>query len=176
LYDYANELVKRVKKIYSPYNVITHWRVKTEDYFDDPDSVEFKNWQYTLTKSLWKVRYEQQLEWLWFYNPIWWSLSKWDALLHQRHMNWRYFKNDWIHVVKMEKIATWPVIKTETITERVEVQQIPAIIAEWLNVLQLKSLATAWGIELQEDLLTWDSDNYKKVIMKVMEESWHISK
>jgi hypothetical protein len=24
LYDYANELVKRVKKIYSPYNVITH--------------------------------------------------------------------------------------------------------------------------------------------------------
>ncbi len=176
LYDYANKLVKRAKKIYSPYNMITHWRVKSEDYYENPDYAEFRDWQYTVSFSkLWKIRYEQQIEWLWFYNPIWWQLSKWSPELNQMSKNWRYIRCDWIHIVKQEKIKKWPEIKTEIKTETVEVQQIPAIVADWLNLLQLKSLAVAWGVEIPTEL-TWDSDAQKKSIMDIMIESWHISK
>lgn len=176
LYDYSNNLSMKSKKIYSPYNVKTLWRTKSEDYFNDPDSVEFKNWQYIADRELlWDVRYEQQLEWLSFYNPVWWKLAKWKPELWQWHLNWRWIRNDWIHIVHMEEIKTWNETKIETVEKIVEKQQIPLIIAEWMDVQQLKWLAKAWNLEIQEDLLVWDSGNMKNVILKIMKESWNIS-
>lgn len=176
LYDYSNRLVKRAKKIYSPYNVKTLWRTPSEDYYSDPDSVEFKNWQYTAERTkLWDTRFEQQLEWLAFYNPQWWQLSKWNADLHQWHINWRRYKNDWIHIVKTEELKLEPKEKLTTKVERVEVQQIPKVIAENMNVLQLKELSAAWNIELPENIEEqWDVDAIKKKIIWVMTEWWHI--
>jgi len=176
LYDYTNELVMKSKKIYSPYNVVSLWRTKSEDYYRDPDSVEFKNWQYVASlKKLWPVRYAQQIEWLWFYNTTWWNLSKWEPNLWQWHINGRFYRNDWIHIIHAEKVKVWPEIEVKTIEKIVEKQQIPRIIAEWMNILQLKTLATTWGIEIPEDSLVWDSDNVKKVLVNVMTESWNIS-
>lgn len=176
LYDYSNNLTIRAKKIYSPYCVKILWRTKSEDYYNDPDYVEFKNWQYIADREiLWDVRFEQQLEWLWFYNPVWWKLSKWSPDLWQWHLNWRWFRWDWIHKVEMEEIKIWEEVKTEIVEKIVNKQQIPSIIAEWMDILQLKKLAWMWGLEIQEDLLTWDSSNMKKTIINIMKESWNIS-
>ena len=160
LYDYSNLLVTRAKKIYSPYNVKTLWRTPSEDYFNDPDSVEFKNGQYIADrKKLGDVRFEQQLEWLGFYNPAGWQLSKWKPELNQGHLNGRRFKNDWIHKVHIQEMNVTPKPKVETKTEIVEMQQIPAIVAKNMNVLQLQELAWEWKVELPENILeTWDAD------------------
>lgn len=176
LYDYSNLLVKRSKKIYSPYNVITHWRVKSEDYYDKPDSVEFKNGQYTVNrKNLWNRLFNQQIEWLWFYNTTWGQLSKGDRTLWQWHINWRRYKNDWIHKVMAEEIKTWLEVEVKTEIKEVEIQQIPRIIAEWMNVKQLQELAAAWNIQLVENILDlWDVDKIQKSIIETMTQSWNI--
>jgi len=41
LYDYSNNLAKKTKKIYSPYNYKRLGRVPSEDQYVNPDSVEF---------------------------------------------------------------------------------------------------------------------------------------
>lgn len=175
LYDYSNVLVKRTKKIYSPYNVKTLWRTPSEDYFSDPDFVEFKNGQYTVSKNLWSVRYKQQIEWLSLYNTTGGQLKEWVSSLHQNHLNGRFYKNDWIHQVHAEKIETWPKVETNTVIEKVEVQQIPLIIANNMNVKQLQELASAWAVELPENILDlWDVEKIKETIIKIMTESWNI--
>lgn len=176
LYDYSNLLVTRAKKIYSPYNVKTLWRTPSEDYFNDPDSVEFKNWIYVAKrKNLWDVRFEQQLEWLSFYNPTGWQLAKGKAELNQWHLNGRRFKNDWIHKVHIQELNQTPKPKVETKTEIVEMQQIPAIVANNMNVLQLQELAGEWKVELPENILDWgDADKIKASIIETMTLAGHI--
>ncbi len=175
LYDYANSLAQRAKKIYSPYNVKTLGRTPSEDYHDRPDFVEFKKWQYTAKrKELWNIIFEQQVEWLGFYNPRWWMLEKWGQW--QKHLNGRKYRNDWIHKVATEKIQTWPKAEIKTVTETVEVQQIPEIIAKNMNVAQLQELATAWNVELPDNLLElWDVDVIKKKVLELLKESWKLS-
>lgn len=176
LYDYSNLLVTRAKKIYSPYNVKTLWRTPSEDYFNDPDSVEFKNGVYVAKrKDLWDVRFEQQLEWLAFYNPAGWQLTKGRADLNQWHLNGRRFKNDWIHKVHIQELNKAPKPKVETITETVELQQIPAIVANNMNVLQLQELAGEWKVELPENILDGgDADKIKASIIETMTLAGHI--
>lgn len=176
LYDYSNLLVTRAKKIYSPYNVKTLWRTPSEDYFNDPDSVEFKNGQYTARiDRLWPIKYKQQLEWLSFYNTTGWQLSKWRKDLHQGHLNGRWFKNDWIHKIHIQEINNTPKPEVETKTEIVEMQQIPAIVAGNMNVLQLRELAAEWKVELPEDILQWwDVDKIQSSIIETMTLAGHI--
>ena len=175
LYDYSNNLVQRTKKIYSPYNVKTLGRTITEDDYIDPDFVEFKNWQYTAKrKELWNLLFEQQVEWLGFYNPRWGMLSKWWEW--QKYLNGRMYKNNWFHKVVTEKIQTWPKTQVKTVTERVEVQQIPEIIAKNMNVAQLQELAAAWNVELPDNLLELgDVDVIKKKVLDLLRESWKLS-
>lgn len=176
LYDYSNILVKRTKKIYSPYNVKTLWRTPSEDYFNDPDSVEFKDWQYTVSLAkLWRLRYDQQIEWLSFYNTRWGQLSKWDSALNQKHINGRWFKNDWIHKIEMEKIHIWPKPEINTVIEKIEVQQIPENIAKMMNVKQLEELAISWNVTLPENFKeTWDAEKAKDIVIMTLSEAWHI--
>lgn len=173
LYNYSNELVRRTMKIYSPYNVKTLWRTPSEDYYANPDFVEFKDWQYTVDPSrLSPEIYDQQIEWLGLYNARWWQLSKWWEW--QKHLNWRFYKNNWINVVRAEEIKTWPVVKKEVVKEVVEVQQIPELVVQNMNVGQLKELATAWDIELPENM-TWDAWKIKDQILWLFKEWGHIS-
>lgn len=176
LYDYSNNLVIKSKKIYSPYNIKTLWRTPSEDYFNDPDSVEFRNWQYVADlKTLWPVKFKQQIEWLSFYNPVWGQLSKWEKMLNQMHKNWRYFKNDWIHIVHLEEVNTTPKAEVEIRTEVIEKQVLPAIIANSMNVLQLQELAWEWKVELPANIMEiWDADKIKASIIDTMTLAWHI--
>ncbi len=176
LYDYSNNLVLKSKKIYSPYNVKTLWRTPSEDYFNDPDFVEFRNWQYVADlKKLWPVRFNQQIEWLSFYNPVGWQLSKWEKHLNQMHLNGRFFKNDWIHVVHAEQIDVAPKAEVEIRTEVVEKQQIPSIVANNMNVLQLQELAWEWKVELAPNIMeSWDAEKIKTAIIETLTLAWHI--
>lgn len=176
LYDYSNVLAKRSKKIYSPYNIITRGRTPSEDYYDKPDSVEFKKGQYTANrKLLWNRLFDQQVEWLGFYNTTWGQLSKGDRTLHQGHLNGRRYKNDWIHKVMAEVIKTGTEVEIKTEIKEVEVQQIPRIIAEGMNVKQLQELASAWNVQLPENILDLgDVDKIQKSIIETMTQAGNI--
>lgn len=176
LYDYSNNLFKRAKKIYSPYNVKTKsvvvWDVQYA--YNNPDSVTFKDWQYTADrKELWDLIFEQQLEWLSFFNSRGWILSKWWT--NQKYLNWKKFKGDNIHKIESEKINTWPEAEVKTVTEKVEIQQIPEIVAQNMDVAQLKVLANTWEVELPENILdAWDAEVIKSKIISILKEAWNI--
>jgi len=176
LYDYAGVLATKTKKIFSPYSVKTLGRTPSEDYYALPDFVEFERGQHTVELAkLWEEKYNQHIEWLSFYNPIGWQLSKWDVNNNQWHLNGRWYKNDWIHIVKEEKIDTTKkkdvVVKTETI----EIQQIPATIANNMNIDQLEELCIEWKIELPQNIReAGDVDKIKKTILETMTQAWHI--
>ena len=94
LYDYSNALTKKPKKIYSPYNFKTLGRVPSEDFYRNPDSVEFIKWVYVLKQdNVWPKVYEEQKEWLWFYNMIGGQLTKWKW--EAEYINWRRYKIWW---------------------------------------------------------------------------------
>ena len=176
LYDYSNKLATRAKKIYSPYNVKTYsTRNPLEDTFENPDFVEFKNWMYVAERErLWDEKFEQQVEWLGFYNPRWGILTKWNS--NQLHLNWQFKKNDWAHIVKTEKIHTWPEVQIKTVTEKVEIQQIPELIAKNMDVKQLQDLANTWEVILPDNILElWDSEVIKNKIISLLKENWNIN-
>jgi len=177
LYDYSNLLVTRTKKIYSPYNVKTFSnRTASEDFYADPDSVTFKKWVYTAKlKELWKIKFNQQVEWLGLYNPTGWLLAKWDIPSHQWSKNGLRFKNDWIHKVHIQELNKIIKPEVETVTEIKEIQQIPLIVAKNMNVLQLKELAWEWNVELPENILEWsDVEKIQKAIIETMTLTWNI--
>lgn len=174
LYDYSNTLAMRSKIIYSPYNVISHWRTKSEDWYDKPDFVTFNNGIYILSRKDCPNEeiYEQRLEWLQFYNTSGGMLNK--GRDGQKHLNGRRYKNDGIHIVRMEKIVED--IKTKTITETVTVQQIPFIIAQSLHIDQLEELAMSWNVELPADLKeSGNAETIKTRIIDVLREAGNIS-
>jgi len=171
LYDYNETLSLNTKKIYSPFNVMTYWRDRNEDSFIDPDFVVFEKWEYTLKTT--DSFYEEKLEWLSFYNTEGGTLSAW--LQSRNKNNGRFYKNDWIHIVRSEKIesenVSIKVEKVETI-----VQQIPVIIAQTMNITQLEDLAKAWGIEIPENIReAWDSEQVKEKIIQILKESNKLS-
>jgi len=174
LYDYSNTLAKKPKKIYSPYNFKTLWRVPSEDFFRNPDSAEFIRWVYVLDEDVvWPKRYEEQKEWLSFYNMIWGILTKWKW--EAEYINGRRYKNDWTHIVKTEKIPTAnePVIKE--VETKVSIQQIPRVIAEGMNLPQLEKLAASWNINLPKDLREWTAWEAMTKIIEIMSEAGNIS-
>lgn len=171
LYDYNETLSLNTKKIYSPFNVMTYWRDRNEDSFIDPDFVVFEKWEYTVKPT--DSFYEEKIEWLSFYNTEGGTLSAW--LWSRNKNNGRFYKNDWIHIVRSEKIesenVSIKVEKVETI-----VQQIPVIIAQTMNITQLEDLAKAWGIEIPENIReAWDSEQVKEKIIQILKESNKLS-
>jgi len=176
LYDYEGVLAKKTKKIYSPYSVKTLGRTPSEDYYAMPDFVEFEKWQHTVKlKELGKTKYDQHIEWLSFYNTTGGQLSKWDPTNNQWHINGRWYKNDWIHIVKEDKIEKKDETKVTTKIKTVEVQQIPATIAKNMNVDQLEELCIEWKVELPENIREWwDVDKIKSSILETMTQAWHI--
>jgi len=175
LYDYSDNLAKRPKKIYSPYSIKTLWRVKEEDTYNEPDFVEFSIWVYLLSvEKIWVAKYDEQKEWLSFYNKRWGILTKGKG--KSEYLNWKKYRNDWIHIVKIEAIENKAAPKIETITETVNIQQIPLAIVETMNVTQLKQLAQSWGIELPTDLMEkWNAWDIKKIIVTLMTSNGNIS-
>lgn len=175
LYDYSNKLVKKPKKIYSPYNIKTLWRVPSEDTYINPEYVEFIWWTYILdVEKVWVEKYEQQKEWLSLYTTRWWILSKWKGW--SAYKNWLKYRNDWIHVVKTEKSEEIKTNEVKKIIEKVNIQQIPLVIAETMSAPQLRQLAQKWEIELPEDILEkWSAADIKTIIIKLMTENWNIS-
>lgn len=175
LYDYTNVLPKKNKKIYSPYNVKTLWRIASEDTFRDPDFVEFIKWVYILdVNKVWEKRYDEQLEWLNFYNTTWGLLRKWkwDA----EYLNWRKYRNDWIHIIKTEKIQTWPVTTIKKVIEKTNIQQIPLAVAEAMNIPQLKQLAASWNVILPEDLMEkGKATDITEIIIWLLKENGNIA-
>ena len=175
LYDYSNNLAKKPKKIYSPYNFKTLWRVPSEDFYRNPDSVEFIKWVYILKESnLWEKIYDEQKEWLGFYNMQGGQLTKWKW--EAEYINWRRYKNDGIHIIKTVKVPTANEPIIQKITEKINIQQIPRIIAEGMNLPQLEKLALSWEIELPKDIReTGSAQDAMKKIIEIITEAGHIS-
>jgi hypothetical protein len=152
LYDLNDNLVKRSKIIYSPFNIKTYGRSKDEDGYRDPRIVTFTGWVYETSD-------EEDMEFL----------DSWD--MWARLSNWKDFKWDSIHRIKKEKPHQKAEI--ETVTETVKIQTIPRVVAETMTIDQLKQLASEWKIkiELPEDF-KWEVKDY---IIGLFKESEHIT-
>ena len=174
LYDYTGKLARRPKKIYSPYNVKTLGRIPKEDRYNRPDYIEFYEWTYILDpENLSNDRYDEQFEWINFYNMRWWKLSKWKR--DARFLNWRKYRNDWIHIIRMEKPIEETKTKTKTITEVVNKQQIPLVVLETMNLPQIKQLAEQWKIELPVGIMEkGDAKQISEIIIELMRSNWNI--
>lgn len=175
LYDYAGNLALKAKKILDPYNVMIEWRVPWEDFIRRPEFAEFINGQCIIKEEeLGKVKYEQRLEWLGFYNPVGWILSLWKGK-GQELVNGDHKRNDGIHIVKSE-IVEDEVEEATPETEFVEVAQIPSIIAKGMNVAQLKDLTKEWNIDLPENIMELGNEQViKSKIIELLTEANHIN-
>lgn len=149
IYDEEGKLYKKEKKIWSPFNVATfNPRDPKFDVYNDPRVITFIDWVYETDNK-------EDIEFLSVYNT-WWMLS-----------NWKKWKWDWIQRVLKEKIQEKT--KTQTVTEKIEVPQIPMVVAETLTVSQLKDLCLSWDITLPNTCTKTD-------IIKLLLESWNLSK
>lgn len=180
LYDYSWNLSVRPKKIYSPYNLAVIWRTKSEDDFKSPewartlDYAFFRNGIYILhcdkSKPGWvspKI-YDQQKEWLSLYNPQGWFLEKWTE-----DQNWRYFRNDWTHIVKKEKATEKKEVEIKVETKTIA--QIPEVIISTMTIDQIIKLADTWNIELPSADKDLKGKEYKEVIIDTLKQAGVIS-
>lgn len=143
----------KTTKIYSPYNIKTKGFETDEFNYIEPTSVTFEKWVYVL--NLWEVwnevKYDQIKEFLSFYNSKGWKLSKWIK------EDWTYIKNwktvKWNGFMKVTTEKKKDVTTKEIIVEKeVKIQTIPRSVVEWMDFIQLETLAQAWGINIPSDI------------------------
>lgn len=147
-----NKLQMRETKIYPIFNVKTQ-RFSTDkpDYYDRKYIQFWNDWTFKLSlDNYWPKDYDMFKEFLSFYNNKWWVLTK---------CHWEAEPHNWTKISAKTKpfYVTESKVKTDTIKEKevikeVQVQTIPRKIAEWMDFVQLRDLAKAWGVEIPEDI------------------------
>lgn len=173
LYDFSNNLVTKEKSIYSPFNIKVQDRFQKWIY-KDPIKISFRNWIFELKADDWQPhQYDQILEFLTFYTPQWWKLTKGREGTFEEEVNGKKFKNDNIHIVRRELISDKKTItKTETVTVTKTI--VPEFILRTLDLEQLKSLSREMEVAIPE-LNKWTPEEMKEEIIKSFIEAWRVS-
>lgn len=174
LYDSSNNLITKEKSIYSPFNIKVQDRFQ-KWIFKDPIKITFRNWIFVLKPEDWQPhQYDQILEFLSFYNPLWWKLTKWREGTFEEEVNWKKYWWDNIHIVKTE-LATDKRIVTKTITETVVKSVIPEFVLRTLDLEMLKVTAKEMEVTIPE-LTNWTPEEMKDLIIKNFIEAWRTTK
>lgn len=152
LYDQNDNIDKRNKIIYSPFNKKTTGRTREEDTYLDPVVFEFI-W------GIFETDDPQSIE----------ALDLW-AKGGGKLSNGKKFYPDNVHRIKREK----PQEKTneKIVIEKVEVQVLPRIVVDNMTVNQLQQVTQAFGIEIPVEVKQWE--NIKEQIIRLLEEGGHI--
>jgi len=149
LCDSNGKLKKNDVKLYSPFNVKTKgYESDTFDYVE-PDFVLFEKWVYKLSSDLTSEKYDQFKEFLELYNNRWGKLTK--GVGKSAIVNWKTVKGNGFQKVMTDYVDTEKAKETIVI-EKVQIQTIPRVVAEWMDFAQLESLAKAWWVEIPTDI------------------------